>query len=109
MGESMSNDSDKPSVAELKHIEQEMPKGQWALTSDAGARATIRLLDAVPVLLEIAETAKALEKIKAAAAKARHAYYRCFDDRLLPAVDEHDKELFRCRKAYDDALAKVRE
>jgi len=49
-----------PSIAELQRLERDMPKGQWALSSDEGARASVRLIDAAPVLLEIAAAAQFL-------------------------------------------------
>jgi hypothetical protein len=50
-------DTDRPSIAELQRVWAEMPKGQWSLTSCDGKRATVKLLNAAPVLLEIAAAA----------------------------------------------------
>lgn len=109
MGENMSKD-DRPSIAELRQVYDAMPKGQWTLNSDDGARATVRLLEATPILLEAVSAALAYQKAKMTAARARARLAReAFRDDLSRESRQLDNEELRCRGAFVAALAMVRE
>lgn len=109
MGANMSDD-DKPSIAELQQAYDAMPKGQWALSSEDGARAAVRFLDATPLLLEVVAATLAYQKAKKIAARAREKLARmAFPDDLSRESEALDNEELRCRGAFVAALAMVRE
>lgn len=108
MGEIMSDDN-KPSIAELQQVYDAMPKGQWTLSSDDGARAAVRLLRATPLLLEAVAAALAYQKAKKIAARTRERLARmAFPDDLSRESEKRDNEELRCRGAFVAALAMVR-
>jgi hypothetical protein len=99
---------DRPSIAELQRVWREM----LALEAQELGSGLLspRILNAAPVLLEIAAAALAYRKAKKTAAKARYILYQsAFSDSMSAESEAQDKEEIRCRNAYDAALNKVRE
>lgn len=111
MGENMSDDDrSRLSIAELQSLK---PYGDSDVPAMSVARA--RLVNATPVLLEVAAAALALRKQEGIAAKARFAVYSSLNKNAVPSDENYaasgreDSKLAGCRAAYLVALAKVRE
>lgn len=99
---------DKPSIAELQRIRHEMPTGQWALTSDEGARATVRLLNAAPMLLKIAAAGKAWAAQRAANLEALMRTEAGFESESQDDQRARVKRTAELASALEAALSKVR-